>query len=147
MATRIRPLGTALTAALLLLLTLGRPALAAGPGDAQGLWMTADKDAVIEFKPCAEAPSSLCGHIAWDRDAGGSKDTCGLKVAQLERYDGDAWRDGWVYDPRADKKYRGALRVKASELHIRAFIGTEVLGQTERLRRVDALPAAPVCTR
>lgn len=128
-----------------LLALLARPALAAGPDDAKGLWLAADKDAVLEFKSCADKPTALCGRIVWDKDAGQPNDTCGLQIAQLERYENEAWRDGWVYDPRDNKKYKGALRVKSGELHIRAFLGTEILGQTERLQRVTALPATPVC--
>lgn len=117
----------------------------AAPTDAAGLWLTAAKDAVIEFKPCADKPSALCGRIVWDKDAGTPKDTCGVTVARLERYDGDAWRDGWVFDPRDNKKYKGALRLKSGELHLRAFVGTEILGQTERFSRVTELPTSPVC--
>ena len=120
-------------------------ATAAGPDDAKGLWQTAEKDAVIEFKPCADRPAALCGRIVWDKDAGTPADTCGVLIAQLERYDNDAWRDGWVYDPRDKKKYKGLLRVKSGDLHIRAFVGVEVLGQTEQLKRVTALPDTPVC--
>ncbi|AVS73378.1 DUF2147 domain-containing protein [Paracidovorax cattleyae] len=117
----------------------------AAPDDAKGLWMTAEKDAVLEFKPCADAPSALCGQVVWDKDAGQPRDTCGAQIARLERYDNDAWRDGWVYDPRDSRKYKGALRVKSGELQVRAFVGTELLGQTERLQRVAEIPAAPAC--
>jgi len=120
-------------------------ATAAGPDDAKGLWQTAEKDAVIEFKPCADRPAALCGRIVWDKDAGTPADTCGVRIAQFQRYDNEAWRDGWVYDPRDKKKYKGLLRVKSGDLHIRAFVGVEVLGQTEQLKRVTALPDTPVC--
>lgn len=122
-------------------------ALAAGPDDAKGLWLTAEKDAVIEFKPCADRLTALCGTIVWDKDAGGPLDTCGTRIAQLDRHDGDAWRDGWVYDPRDKKKYKGAVRVKDAELRIRAFVGAEILGQTETLTRTQALPPAPACRK
>lgn len=107
--------------------------------------MTAQNDAVIEFKSCGEGASALCGRIVWDKDAGTSNDTCGVQVAQLNRYSDDAWRDGWVYDPRDKKKYKGVVRVKSGDLYIRAFVGVEVLGETEELTRVPALPATPVC--
>lgn len=118
---------------------------AAGPEDAKGLWLTAEKDAVLEFKPCPDRSTALCAHIVWDKDAGTPADTCGMRIAQLERYENEAWRDGWVYDPRDKKKYKGAIRVKEGVLHIRAFIGAEILGQTEQLSRVQAIPAAPQC--
>jgi uncharacterized protein (DUF2147 family) len=125
--------------------TASTAALADGPDDAKGLWLTAESDAVLRFEPCADKPSALCGRIAWDKDAGKPNDTCGVQIAQLERYADGAWRDGWVFDPRDGKKYRGALRVKSGDLFIRAFIGAEILGQTEQLKRVDKLPATPVC--
>jgi uncharacterized protein (DUF2147 family) len=133
----------------LLAVALSAPlfARAAGPADAQGLWLTAQGDAVLEFKPCAERPSALCGHIVWDKDAGTPADTCGVQIAQLERYENDAWRDGWVFDPRDKKKYKGALRTRSGDLQIRAFIGVEVLGQTEQLKRVATIPPAPSCKR
>jgi len=119
----------------------------AGQDDAKGLWLSADKAAVIEFKPCADSSGALCGTIVWDKDAGTPADTCGIRIAQLERYENDAWRDGWVYDPRDKKKYKGTVRVKGGDLFVRAFVGVEVLGQTEQLTRVTALPAAPACKR
>lgn len=118
---------------------------AASPTDAQGLWLTAAKDAVIDFAPCADKTGALCGRIVWDKDAGTATDTCGVVIAQLDRYDGGAWRDGWVYDPRDKKKYKGVVRVKSGELHIRAYVGVEILGQTEQLTRVATLPTTPTC--
>ncbi len=125
--------------------SMAASAQAAGPDDAKGLWMTAENGAVIRFAPCTELPGALCGTIVWDKDAGTPADTCGARIAQLGRYDKEAWRDGWVYDPRDDKKYKGVVRAKADELRIRAFVGVEILGQTELLKRVAAVPAAPVC--
>jgi len=120
-------------------------AQATGPDEMKGLWMTGEKDAVIEFAACPEAPAALCGRIAWDKDAGTPADTCGVQIARLERFENDAWRDGWVYDPRDRKKYKGVVRVKSGDLFIRAFVGVEVLGQTEQLKRVPSLPPTPVC--
>jgi uncharacterized protein (DUF2147 family) len=131
--------------AILACCSLAALARAAGPDDAKGLWMTAQNDAVIRFAPCAEAPGALCGTIVWDKDAGTAADTCGVRVAQLARHEKEAWRDGWVYDPRENRKYKGIVRVQDDELRIRAFVGVEILGQTEQLRRVPAMPAAPVC--
>jgi len=133
--------------AALLALCVTRPAFPASPDDAKGLWMTAERDAVIEFKPCADQASALCGQVVWDKDAGRPNDTCGVLIARLERYENDAWREGWVFDPRDSKKYKGALRVKGGDLHIRAYVGTEILGQTEQLKRVVDLPASPACKR
>ena len=123
------------------------PAVAAGPEEARGLWLSAAEDAVLDFQPCADNAGALCGRIVWDKDAGTPKGACGVVVAQLGRYDAGAWRDGWVFDPRDQKTYKGVLRVKSGELHLRAFVGTELLGQTERLRRVGALPTPSTCPK
>lgn len=128
-------------------LLLAATAAAAGPNDAKGLWQTADKAGVVEFQPCDKKPSALCGRVVWDKDAGGSSDTCDVAIAELQRYEGDAWREGWVFDPRDSKKYKGVLRVKNGEIHLRAFVGAEVLGQTEKFTRIAALPETPSCKR
>ncbi len=125
--------------------SLSMSAQATGPEDAKGLWVTAAHDAVLQFAPCVERADALCGTVVWDKDAGSQTDTCGVRIAQLNRYDNRAWRDGWVYDPRDGKKYKGAVRTKGDELRIRAFIGVEILGQTETLTRVSTTPATPVC--
>lgn len=120
---------------------------AASPDDARGRWLTSEKDGVIEFKACDDKPAALCGRIVWDKDAGGPKDNCGLLVAQFARFDNDAWREGWVFDPRDNKKYKGVLRVKDGGIHLRAYVGSEVLGQTEQMTRVDQLPESPACVK
>jgi uncharacterized protein (DUF2147 family) len=131
--------------ALAVTMSLTSSAFADGATDARGLWLTVEQDAVIEFAPCASQPVSLCARIVWDKDAGTASSTCGVQIAQLDRYDGSAWRDGWVYDPRDKKKYKAVVRAKGRELAIRAYVGVEVLGQTEALKRVNSLPATPTC--
>jgi uncharacterized protein (DUF2147 family) len=133
--------------AILSLQALTWPTLAAtaSADDAKGLWLTAEKDVVIEFDACPERSSSLCGRIVWDIDAGTPADTCGVQVAQLDHYAKGAWRDGWVYDPRDKKNYKATIRVNGKTLKIRAFIGVEILGETELLSRTHSLPVTPVC--
>lgn len=116
---------------------------AAPPADpAVGLWMAAQKDGVVEFKPCADEASALCGTVVWDKDAApGKPGDCGLRIVKLRRKEDGVWRDGWVLDPREKKNYKGALRIKGSVLALRAYIGTELLGQTEEFTRVDAIPS------
>lgn len=133
--------------ALILAASSTQSATAASSNDAIGLWRTAESDAVIDFKACPDEPSTMCGTIVWDKDAGASDDTCGVRISKLKRYDGDAWRDGWVYDPRSNKHFKGAVRVNGSTMSIRAYIGTEVLGETEELTRVESLPTTPVCKK
>lgn len=118
---------------------------AAVPLEAKGLWLTAEKDAVVRLDDCADKAGAICGQIVWVKDAASTSSDCGVQILQLTRYDQDAWRDGWVYDPRDQKKYKGAVRVKDGRLNVRAFVGTEVLGKTEQFERIATLPPAPVC--
>ncbi len=113
----------------------------ANDDDVPGLWLSADKAAVIEFKPCADAREALCGAIVWDKDAGTALDACGVMIAKLKTRRDDAWRDGWVHDPRTKKNYKGVVRTKNGALLVRAFIGTELLGETEVMTRVASIPA------
>lgn len=112
----------------------------AGPEQAKGLWLSADKAAVIEFAACGDGNTALCGKIVWDKDAGTPQDDCGLMIAKLKEWDDDAWRNGWVHDPRTNKNYKAVLRVKNDVLHLRAFIGTELLGETEEMTRMTSIP-------
>jgi uncharacterized protein (DUF2147 family) len=128
------------TIVLVYFLTIFNHAFAGMVDDAKGLWLTAEKDAVIEFDACPERSDSLCGRIVWANNAGTPTDSCGVQIAQLNRYEKDAWRDGWVYDPRSQKNYKATIRVKGETLKIRAFIGAEILGETELLTRTHSLP-------
>ncbi len=116
------------------------PARAAGDG-VPGLWLSADKAAVIEFKACADASDALCGIIVWDKDAGTPDDACGVMIARLKTWQDDAWRNGWVHDPRTKKNYKGVVRTKGDTLLVRAYIGTELLGETEVMTKVASIPA------
>lgn len=114
---------------------------------ATGLWLSADKAAVIEFKTCADLPGALCGTIVWDKDAGTPADACGVTIAKLKTFEGDAWRNGWVHDPRTKKNYKGIVRVKDATLTVRAYIGTELLGETEIMTRAESVPSGCKTTK
>lgn len=113
----------------------------AGEDPVPGLWLSADKAAVIEFKACPDAAQSMCGTIVWDKDAGTVDDACGVVIAKLKTRQDDTWRDGWVHDPRTKKNYKGTVRTRGGTLLVRAYIGTELLGETEVLTRVSSIPA------
>ncbi|HYD81393.1 MAG TPA: DUF2147 domain-containing protein [Paucimonas sp.] len=134
--SQLRRFGTGLGAALFCL-----SAAASGPDGAKGLWLSADKAAIIEFKECADLKDALCGIIVWDKDAGTPTDACGVTIAKLKAFEDGAWRNGWVHDPRTKKNYKGIVRADNDILSVRAYIGTELLGETEEMTRVRSLPA------
>jgi uncharacterized protein (DUF2147 family) len=116
--------------ALQLALCLATPAAAqvqAAPAEPmQGLWLAEPKDGVVEFKPCTDEPSSMCGTVVWHKNAAPDKPgNCGLLIAKLRSKVDDVWRDGWVHDPRVNKNYKGALRLKGKDLALRAYIGEQ----------------------
>ncbi|ATQ73987.1 hypothetical protein CR152_05225 [Massilia violaceinigra] len=113
----------------------------AAPDTVPGLWLSADKAAVIAFKACPEPKDALCGIIVWDKDAGTADDACGVMIAKLHSWQDDAWRNGWVHDPRTRKNYKGVVRTKNDTLLVRAYIGSELLGETEIMTRVASIPA------
>ena len=120
-------------------------ALAAAPvhaSDLQGFagyWRTPDRS-VIEIKPCPNA-ATLCGYLVFTRERGTDelnpdpalrkRSLCGLPLLELGRWDDGVWRGGNVYDPESGKTYKAALRKREGKLHLRAYIGTEVFGETE----------------
>lgn len=105
----------------------------------EGYWYTPDK-AVIEIKPCPSAPA-LCGYLTFAREYGSDernpdpalkkRPVCGLQVLELRRFADGIWRDGTAYDPETGKSYKAALRKRDGKLYLRAFVGTEVFGETE----------------
>jgi uncharacterized protein (DUF2147 family) len=115
------------------------------PEAAHGLWLSAQKDGVVEIKPCAEEPAALCGTVVWDKDASldpPKPGDCGVRILKLKRFDDGAWRDGWIHDPREKKNYKGLLRTEGREqMTMRAYIGVQVLGKSETFTRVDKVPA------
>ena len=131
-----------LTLAACLAACVALPTHAANARDAPGPWLSADQGAILEFQECADAAGVLCGQIVWDKDAGTAADACGVRIARLKRWDGEAWREGWVHDPRSKKNYKGVLRAQGDKLSLRAFVGVEVLGETEEMTRAAA-PAQP----
>ena len=119
------------------------PAWAEGPDAAQGLWLSAQKDGVVELKPCAEEPTALCGTVVWDKDASLTpprRGDCGLRIVKLRQFDDGAWRDGWIHDPREKKNYKGLIRAHGRDLTMRAYIGVQVIGKSEEFTRVEAVP-------
>lgn len=124
---------------------LAAAALAAAPVHASdlegfaGYWRTPDRS-VIEIKPCPNA-ATLCGYLVFTREPGTDqmnpdqalrkRSLCGLPLLELGRWDNGVWRDGNVYDPESGKTYKAALRKREGKLYLRAYIGTEVFGETE----------------
>ena len=141
---------------------------AAGAADVRGLWLTENRDGLVEIAACDEAPAELCGRLVWIEepvDAAGRLDLddknpepalrerpiLGLRI--LEGFDaqpdGDGvFEGGTIYDPENGKSYRCKMTPKGADvLAIRGFIGISLLGRTTEWRRVPGSLGPPAESR
>lgn len=116
--------------------------------DFTGYWMTAQRDGVVQLTRCPlykdAPPTGLCGVIVWDPEVDNPKRSqaldCNRKVFEATRFDAGVWKDGWAFDTRTRKFHSARLRLKGGQLHMRAYVGSEINGVTEVFTRVDAPP-------
>jgi uncharacterized protein (DUF2147 family) len=105
----------------------------------QGYWRAPDKS-VIEIKACTNGVS-LCGYLVLAPVYGTDelnpdpalrkRPICGLRVLELQQFSAGVWRQGTAYNPEDGKSYKAALRKRDGRLFLRAYIGTEIFGETE----------------
>lgn len=98
-----------------------------------GLWRFTDDNSIIEFIPCQTA---WCGVMrALPPKTKEDKKACGfMLIGDLKPTKAKIWGDGWVIDPKDDKRYDAALHLfgNRAELVISAYGGLF----TERLSLV-----------
>jgi uncharacterized protein (DUF2147 family) len=102
----------------------------------QGIWLTANGHGVVQIAQCGDA---LCGQIVGiDREPTVPMPTdmrgrpqCGLTIIRNEKPEADGTWLGEITDPRDGSTYQARLWVdERGNLHLRAFLGTPVLGAT-----------------
>jgi len=113
-----------------------------------GRWVTEDRDAIVEIKPCG---SVTCGRIArflvTPPDGADQRDInnpdanlrkrklLGLPILTQFREDGSKWR-GRIYDPNNGKSYRSVVQRKGpNTLEVSGCIGPFCQTQTWRRAR------------
>lgn len=128
-------------------LVLGASAATAGE-PISGRWVTQDRDAIVEIKPCGNV---TCGRIARflvtppdgadQRDINNPKANLrtrkllGLPILTQFRDDGSKWR-GRIYDPNNGKSYRSVIeRTGPNTLEVSGCIGPFCQTQTWRRAR------------
>lgn len=127
---------------------------AAERADFTGIWMSDKGDGATEIRACGE---NLCGYIYSIisvpdpskplRDNNNqktemrSRPLCGLQVlGALKKVAGDAYGDGWVYDPESGKSYSAEITVQGRMLAVRGYVGTKLIGRTVTWTRVSSAP-------
>lgn len=116
--------------------------------DFTGYWITAQRDGVVQLSRCPlykdAPPTGLCGVIVWDVEVDNPKRSqaldCNRKVFEATKFDNGVWKDGWAFDTRTRKFHSVKLRLKDGNLHVRAYVGSEINGLTEVFTRVDSVP-------
>jgi len=133
---------------------------AQGRADITGRWATQGFGSVVEFRPCAGAPATLCGRILWlwePNDGSGrprtdrhnpdralrSRSLIGVEIVRgLRETAPGVWSDGAVYNPDDGRTYTGVVRLRSGALELRGC-ALNVFCQTQTWRRPrDVIAAA-----
>jgi uncharacterized protein (DUF2147 family) len=113
-----------------------------------GRWVTAERDAIVEIKPCG---NTTCGTISRflvpppdgvdQRDINNpetrlrSRKLLGLPILTEFRQESDLWR-GRIYDPKSGRSYRSVIRRTGPDtIEVRGCIGPFCQAQTWRRAR------------
>lgn len=146
--------------AVLLAWAVSRAGAAAPEPSPEGLWLTENKDGVVEIYRCGDR---LCGKLAWLRLKPGGENPraldinnpdptrrdqplCGLAFMQDFRMAGPTdWEDGSIYDPRSGDTYHTTLALQPDgALRLRGYIGISLFGRSEVWTRyTQPLPSCP----
>lgn len=134
-------------------------ARAQGRSDITGRWATQGFGSVVEFRPCAGGPATLCGRILWlwePNDASGrpatdrhnpdralrSRPLVGVEILRgLRETAPGVWSDGAVYNPDDGRTYTGVIRLRNGTLELRGC-ALNVFCQTQTWRRPKDVVAA-----
>lgn len=128
-----------------------------------GRWATQGFGSIVEFRPCTEAPQSMCGRILWLWEA---KDSQGRARTDLQNPDHalktrsligielvrglretapGVWGGGALYNPDDGRTYDGEIRLRNGTLELRGC-ALLVFCQTQTWRRpeevIEAIKAA-----
>lgn len=153
----------ATTAAMVALLAVAGAGLAPGRAEAArdgiaGRWATEGLGSIVEIRPCAGAPDTLCGRILWlwtPDEAGGrrtdrrnpdrslrSRPLIGAEIVRGMRETAPGvWSGGSVYNPDDGRTYTGAARLRGGRLDLTGC-ALGVVCRTQTWRRPEKIVAA-----
>jgi len=138
-----------------LILPLSLKARDISKDDILGLWLSEEKDGVIEVTKDGELYQ---GHLVWIKElADGTKKEIldkenpdeskrgrslqGIKLFYGFNYDDEEWNNGSIYDPKSGKTYSSFLELKdENTLKLRGYVGIPLFGRTSIWTRVKEIP-------
>jgi uncharacterized protein (DUF2147 family) len=122
-------------------------ALPAHAADVFGTWLTENKKAIVEIKPCA---ASACGNIVWMAEPNGpggqpktdannpdpslsGRTICGMPMVGNFTKDAEGeWSNGFIYDPEGGDTYKSKMRLtEEGNLYVRGYVGIPLLGKSQ----------------
>jgi len=126
-----------------------------------GLWMTEDKDGVVQFYPCEDR---YCGRFYWlkvDSAANPSLDfrnsddslkkrpLCGMTFLGGFKDQGNGeYEEGWIYSPRHGSMFSSNLRLTDKDhLALRGYVFLPFLGGTQIWTRVEQAQACDLLVK
>jgi len=142
-----------------LLLASGGAAAAEKETRIAGLWATSGFGSLVELRPCAGAPPTICGRIVWlwepndelgrprvDRNnpdrAARLRPLVGREIAWGLRETGPGvWSEGRIYNPDDGRTYTGAIRLRSGVLELEGC-ALRVFCETQTWRRPAEVVAA-----
>jgi len=102
-----------------------------------GVWLTQDKDAQVEIYKTSAGIYE--GKIIWVKSTKPEvQQRIGTKIlSAFKKKDTKTYESGRIYHPGQGKYYDGIITMKSDKLlHLRGYVGTPMLGQTQTWTRV-----------
>lgn len=118
-------------------LLLSASALMANAQEPAGVWLTQDKDAQVEIYKTGAG--SYEGKIIWVKSTKPEvQKKLGTKIlTAFKKKNAKTYESGRIYHPGQNKYYDGIITMKSDHLlHLRGYVGTPMLGQTQTWTRV-----------
>lgn len=102
-----------------------------------GVWLTQDKDAHVEIYKTGSGQYE--GKLVWIKNSKPEvQKRLGTKIlSAFKKKDAKTYESGRIYHPGQNKYYDGIITMKSDKLlHLRGYVGTPMLGQTQTWTRV-----------
>lgn len=117
-----------------------------------GLWLTEKQGVMVDVYDCGNA---LCARTVWlkkpyrkdgsvrlDRKnpnpALRDRPWCGMVVITGVQPDGqNAWEKGKIYDPKSGNTFDFDMKMKGDQMRVRGYLGTPLVGKSEKWSRPD----------
>ncbi|WP_143960862.1 DUF2147 domain-containing protein [Litoribacter populi] len=119
--------------------------------DIKGVWYNTEKDAKVEI---FKEGDKYFGKIVWLKEpeengqpkvdknnsdkSKRDRPIMGMRLLRDFEFDGKAWEDGTIYDPKEGKTYSCIIKMKnPNTLEVRGYVGISLIGRTVEWTRAE----------